>query len=563
MADQFTFETSNDAQDMSNYYKSKQYMFINDSNNSNYGGSNQVTFDLTGFFNQDKFINPSEMVLVIPIVSVMSCNADLTGLNNDYCLSFKNGYHQLISSITVDYNGVTVQQQTANINQYVSFKRLTEMNLDKMYNEGGLYGYYADSPLSWSYNEGAYDSEGNGLRNNDNEAQHYINVKDNYKGESFNKGMLERQKYTSFNVDVFKGLRNESNILQELKNYTKKVVPGNVNNSYQVYYTTAYIKLAHISSFFENMPMTKGFMCKLTINLNLGSLKITTDGTNTAVPTKMWLLGSDINFPNGTCPLMVSPIGKGLNPGKSSEVVISCSIAKVNNSLGSNSHSNLGIPNHTLNSCRVYAPIIDLTPEKRDYYESNNREKLVIWDDYYYTQLTQIPPSSTINYNVSNSIMGLKGILVIPMVSSKKHGLTTVNTSSPFSPCLSPFTGEPGCTSPLAIQDFNIQLSGENVLNQGIKYNFEIFQSQLHLVNAINGNLSKAFTQNLISLESFEGGIHRYYYLDLSRRNNDDLSGKSITLCGINNNAIDIDLFIYVIYQKKCILDSVSGLIKM
>jgi len=75
--------------------------------------------------------------------------------------------------------------------------------------------------------------------------------------------------------------------------------------------------------------------------------------------------------------------------------------------------------------------------------------------------------------------------------------------------------------------------------------------------------LSKAFSQNLITLDSFEGGIHRYYYLDLSRRNNDDLSGKSLTLCGINNNLVDIDLFIYVIYNKKGILDCVSGLLKM
>jgi hypothetical protein len=62
--------------------------------------------------------------------------------------------------------------------------------------------------------------------------------------------------------------------------------------------------------------------------------------------------------------------------------------------------------------------------------------------------------------------------------------------------------------------------------------------------------LSKAFSQNLISLDSFEDGIHRYYYLDLSRRNNDDLSGKSLRLCGINNNLVDIDLFNYVIYNK-------------
>ena len=184
-----------------------------------------------------------------------------------------------------------------------------------------------------------------------------MNVK-KYKGETFNKGMLERQKNTCFNYDVFNGLRSESNILQELKNHTKLVVPSTVNNSYQVYYTTACIKLAHISSFFENMPLTKGFMCKLTINLNLGSLKILTNGTSSVDPTVMYLKGSDINFPSGTCPLMVSTFGKGLNPGpKASEVVISCSIAKVNNTVGANSHGNLGISNHTLKVVE-YMPLL-------------------------------------------------------------------------------------------------------------------------------------------------------------------------------------------------------------
>jgi hypothetical protein len=72
----------------------------------------------------------------------------------------------------------------------------------------------------------------------------------------------------------------------------------------------------------------------------------------------MYLKGSDINFPNGTCPLMVSPIGKGLNLGpKASEVVISCSIAKVNNTVRSNSHGNLGISNHTLKVVE-YMPLL-------------------------------------------------------------------------------------------------------------------------------------------------------------------------------------------------------------
>ena len=148
MADKFTYENSSEALNDDDYYfTSKNWQFVNDNCNSNYGGSNQITFDLSSLYNADAFINPSEMFLTIPLVSVMSCNKSLTTLNNDYCLGFKNGYHHLISSIQVEYCNKTVQQLIPNINTYVSFKRISQMNYDKLKNEGSLYGFYPDNLL--------------------------------------------------------------------------------------------------------------------------------------------------------------------------------------------------------------------------------------------------------------------------------------------------------------------------------------------------------------------------------------------------------------------------------
>jgi hypothetical protein len=52
-------------------FRSKQFSYVNDMNQGNYA-SNQVVFDLSSFYNQQKFIAPSEMFLVVPIVSVLS-----------------------------------------------------------------------------------------------------------------------------------------------------------------------------------------------------------------------------------------------------------------------------------------------------------------------------------------------------------------------------------------------------------------------------------------------------------------------------------------------------------
>jgi hypothetical protein len=75
-----------------------------------------------------------------------------------------------------------------------------------------------------------------------------------------------------------------------------------------------------------------------------------------------------------------------------------------------------------------------------------------------------LQPSQTINYNITNSVYGIEGIM-----NAKTHGLATyksnagnnvVDNAIAFSPLLSPFTGEGGCTSPLGISGFNVQLSG-------------------------------------------------------------------------------------------------------
>jgi hypothetical protein len=95
-----------------------------------------------------------------------------------------------------------------------------------------------------------------------------------------------------------------------------------------------------------------------------------------------------------------------------------------------------------------------------------------------------------LNYNITNSLYGIKGIVAIPIMNAKTHGLaiyksnagaSVVDNAIAFSLLLSPFTGEGGCTSPLGVSGLYIQLSGENQLSNFISYDFEMFQSQVHL----------------------------------------------------------------------------------
>jgi len=72
------------------------------------------------------------------------------------------------------------------------------------------------------------------------------------------------------------------------------------------------IRLSDVSDFFAKMPLTKGFYGRITINLNLGSVAIRSPsiviGNNALEETSNFVLhANEINFPNGTCPIMIMP----------------------------------------------------------------------------------------------------------------------------------------------------------------------------------------------------------------------------------------------------------------
>ncbi len=60
--------------------------------------TNQVVLDLDGLAHQDRFVNPAEMYLVIPLVTILSTDGVITK-NNDFAVGFKNVYHSLITKL--------------------------------------------------------------------------------------------------------------------------------------------------------------------------------------------------------------------------------------------------------------------------------------------------------------------------------------------------------------------------------------------------------------------------------------------------------------------------------
>jgi hypothetical protein len=548
-------------------YRSKQWNYCNDQNQGNYA-SNQVVFDLSSFYNQNKFLAVNEMFLVVPVVSVLSTEqaAGLTDKQNDWSLGYKSGYYNIISSMQIDYNNKTVQQLTPNLNYYVSFKMNSTMSQSSVDTIGSAIGVYPDNPTSWSYANGSaadVGAYGNGVRNNSTHLAP-VNTDLSY-GATYvhgNDGAFKRRLSTSFAISTGNGSSLINTAAQpgsEFMNNTQKARTN--GHDFQAYYTTMVIRLSDVSDFFASMPLTKGFYARLTLNLNLGSLVVNRTGGAGADKNYLSLSSAGINFPNGTCPLMLQPSTTAQYTNDVTQIVCGIYVGRVSSSLGTINQNTLGVAAHPLNSCRIYAPSIDLQPARALSYIQENRSKYIEWDDVYATRVSVLN-NQTFNYNITNSLAGIHAIVIIPFIASTVHGLMT-GMLSPFSPAISPFATEPATTSPLlSISQFNVQLAGENVLANLLNYTFEEFLEQLAPSHAINGGHSLGLSSGLIDLIGFQN-IYRYYYVDLSRRAKDDIGAKGITIMGKNDNEVAMDLFCFVIHKKSASLDVETGILEM
>ena len=177
MADNLVYEESLNTEIDTSEFISKKYVYVNDNNNGNY--TSQIVIDSTPLSNAGGWINWSEGFLVLPLL-VQLTSADDVSLPadssiSDYSWAFKNGFWNLINSMTVEFNNQNVVQQTPFLNVFRSFKCLTSWSADDLENHGASCGFCPDSADSWSFSNNfttSGNNDGNGrnivLTNNRN-----------------------------------------------------------------------------------------------------------------------------------------------------------------------------------------------------------------------------------------------------------------------------------------------------------------------------------------------------------------------------------------------------------
>jgi len=324
--DNLVYEETINTEISSSEFVDKQWLYVNDNNNSSYSG--QVVIDSTALSNCGQFLGWQESFLAFPMVLQIESAGAITAQSiNDFMIGLKSGYWQIIHSLIVEYNNSNVVQQVPYLNIFNSFKANTSWSVGDVQNWGALTGYCLDSADSWLYNNLAVidtaggantnimSSSGTGLCNNRNAP--YVNIgtfsyvaipaiaATPYAGapvatsgtnynistqatqrksgvrSTYNKGLWQRQNWLVYDPYLNDGTTltnassNQTALMAGAGALTNVSGYGAIFQSYiqcgvgyRAIIFDAVIRMKDICDLFGKMPMVKGGTMRLYINTN-------------------------------------------------------------------------------------------------------------------------------------------------------------------------------------------------------------------------------------------------------------------------------------------------------
>jgi hypothetical protein len=587
--DKLMFDLSQEIEGSPNVFVRKDWLNILDNMNQNYT-ANQSVVDTSQLSNSNKYLDYRSSYFLLPLVLTLSNQTiNATGnfqpataaTNADNAIGLKSWLGNLIHSMQVEYNGVTLVQLTPYANMWNSFKLVTSLSINDILTTGSTIGFYPDDASTWTYS--VYDdlnANGQGVANNTNfvipSNINNATTFNNYMSGLGNYGYQQRLKYTNFDPQGIPGGTTPYSTLlpvQSIQNLWK----GNIYNKANINATcgllqiavTGIVYLKHLHSFFSMIPLLKGVFLKMTMNLNNCTTVVSVAGTNAtpSVTTDLNLISTSVPV-GGVCPLMISSAAQynGFFNVRATSAVGTPINYIANLSVGgkclNNSIANT-VASPNAQSIYLYVPAMTFNPVFENAYLSSPVKQINYTDIYQY-QVLNVGAGSQFNNLITNGIANLKSILILPYYSSAQGGAPGIGYNqlpvgvpvfqSPFDPA--------GCgpTSPLSLlTNFNVVVSGQNAIYNTIKYSFEQFNNQLYGCNAVNGGMTDGITSGLINSLSFEME-YCYYYVNISRMLPVEESvPKSVQIIGTNTSGVNLDLWIFLEYGCDVSIDLLTG----
>jgi hypothetical protein len=382
MCDKLVFDLSQEVEGSPNVFVRKDWINILDNQNQNYS-NNQSIIDTSQLSNSNKYMSYREAYLAVPmlltltqpssgtnITSTVTASTTTAGgavvygafntsaTSGDYVLGLKNWFGTIIHSMTLDYNGTSICQQTPYSNMWNSFKLMTSLSYQDLITQGSKIGFFPDDATSFQFfptGGGSALAAGaaittadyimDGTCNNSNFIQTSpVSAQWNSFNSGYgNIGLLERQQNINFNTDALVSCGSTFVTGLTTTNYGSLIASGStaLNNLWKSYIVTkisgaatasagaasvaptysaitppvlqinlmGMIMLKHIHSFFNMCPLLKGVFMKITLNLNNTTTNIVSvlNASAAGTPTSAGLhFGQVSNAVGGVNPLMIA-----------------------------------------------------------------------------------------------------------------------------------------------------------------------------------------------------------------------------------------------------------------
>lgn len=530
-------------------FQRKEWSYINDQNNGSYSGG-QITFETTQTANSGKWINYQEGFLEIPIVTAFKSSVDITGAVSQFTVGLKNGFHQFIHSAQVDYNGTTVNQTTPFLNAYISYKLMTTFSQDDLIKWRGTLNFFPDTAASVRYSATGATAHGDGVSIASPQLIGFVDMSSltaaAYISFGPNTGYQQRLLNTQY-------VASTASTIAALQTSPQTIGKANFTNdggaaAARIYYTSiiAIIRLKDLSDFFDKLPLVKGSLVKIVLNVNTASFNVANVvNVSVAQPTSLVLS-------NGTNPLLVSSAAVN-NPNYSTPsgtLSVACGISRA--TIGSTT-----VSNNILTSCRLYLPQYTMNAEYEKQYLDKHKVQLVRFTDVYQYLIPSVASGATSTTLLTQSVTAPKKVILIPLLS----GASGNNTSGSVSELQSCYSGAPATTCPLAfLNQFQVSVSGINVFNQNVQYTFEQFLEHQAEDGALNGGKSTGLTSGLISQYDWEN-LYCYHTANIQRHQGGDecLVAKSVQVSFVNTTSKILDVYAFIEYERRVYIDVLLG----
>ena len=556
--DKYVFEKSSSEQHMSNtVYESKIWNYINDLNSGQYQNNalSLCQIDLGSIYNSKYFNVPEDAFIAVPVVMVYALSNGATPVAPSAAgtgcpsavLAMKAGYYQLVDKVELELDGKIIEQMNPFANVITHIKMLSQMSVSDLQQYGSSIGLPClDSANSMKY------TAATGLQNNfvfGNSLQ--ANTSAVLNSNCTNDRLTKSVQRVAFSVT-----NGTANGFEILTSQSQQDTEGRcsfriLNTNYGVYYDTAIIRLRDIFDSFNNMPLTKKLQGALRIYFNTGSCSVAQGSAQLVGPITTAFTAAASSF-STTCPFTINQSASVVGAAFTN-INAGLFIARAPTTSTGLTGVNLGASNAihpTLNGVRLYYSQVEIKPQRALEYVSANRSKKVTYNTYLTTVVNNVAASSSYSSIIQSGITNIKGVVVVPLISSVTLGHNQY--VSPVDTC-------PGTFAPLSLNQLNLQIGGTNVLNIPLYYSFESFSEQI--VNWENIVTDFALPVGLMSADYWQN--NRVYYIDASRQVlADENTPRNLVLQFTNNNLVAIDLLVFTIRGDSYILDVETGAIK-